>query len=67
MHRDAFAKAVEPRCGSERVDRLWHVDLAAFGGVLLAVAEHVAQGVADLARRLQDVVVVAVGEHAAAL
>ena len=43
-----------------------HVDLAAFGRVLLAGSEHVAECVADFARRLEDAVVVAVCEHGAA-
>jgi len=41
-------------------------DLAAFGRVLLAVAEHVPQDVPHVARGLQDAVVVAIGEHLAA-
>jgi hypothetical protein len=49
-HRDSFAEALQPRRRRAGVDRLRHLDLAAFGSVLLGIAEHVAQRVTDLAR-----------------
>ncbi|MBM4060311.1 MAG: hypothetical protein FJ265_04310 [Planctomycetes bacterium] len=61
-----LAEAVEPRRRTEDVDRLVDPHFAAFGGVPAAVAEHVDERVPDLARRLQDAVVVAVGEDLAA-